>query len=233
MWPIFEVQGSLFVDWLSHGLVGAFAAIAGVLTHRAWVRRRWHPVPEGIVTEAVLAADLVNSTWLANHHGEEVAMRARNLLERRAREAASAYGVTSIEITGDGSMMTFPATRDAALTVVSLLRGLRDRPPDLSPAPPLQIRAAITYGQILIDAKGNRHGATINEAFRLMGIAKDAFVAVEGEPALAQIPDRDRIFLDEDAVREMTSGSFAIQQVGVCRLKGFTGLHRVYMLGWQ
>lgn len=221
------------MDWLSHGLVGAAAAVAGVLAHRAWVRRRWHPVPAGVVTEAVLAADLVNSTWLATHHGEEVAMRARNLLERRAREAASAHGVTSVEITGDGCMMTFPAVKDAAHTIVSLLRGLRDRPPQVPPAPPLQIRAGLTYGQILIDAKGGRHGATINEAFRLMGITQDNFVAVEGEPRLAEVPDRDRAFLDEDAVRELPAEIFAHRQAGVCRLKGFTGLHRVYALEWQ
>lgn len=223
----------MVLDWISHGLVGAGAAIAGVLAHRAWARRRWHPVPAGVVTEAVLAADLVNSTWIATHHGEALAMRARNLLERRAREAASAHGVTSVEITGDGCMMTFPAVKDAAQTAVALLQGLRDRPPDVSPAPPLQIRAGITYGQILIDARGGRHGATINEAFRLMGIAQDNFVAVEGEPQLAEIPDRNRVFLDEDALRELPVERFAYRQAGVCGLKGFTGLHRVYALEWQ
>lgn len=220
------------MDWFSHGLVGAAAAVAGVLAHRAWVRRRWNPLPAGVVTEAVLAADLVNSTWIATHHGEEVAMRARNLLERRAREAASAHGVTSVEITGDGCMMTFPAVRDAAQAVVTLLRGLRDRPPHVPPAPPLQIRAAITYGQILIDARGGRHGATINEAFRLMGVARESFVAVEGEPRLDELQDRNRVLLDEDAMRELPANGFAQRQAGVCRLKGFTGLHRVYVLEW-
>lgn len=207
--------------------------MAGVMAHRLWARRRWHPAPAGVVTEAVLAADLVNSTWIANHHGEGVAMRARNLLERRAREAASAHGVTSVELTGDGCMMTFPSVKDAAQAIVNLLQGLRDRPPDVSPAPPLQIRAAITYGQILIDARGGRHGATINEAFRLMGIAQENFVAVEGEPRLVEVPDRNRVFLDEDAVRELPADRFTQRQAGVCRLKGFTGLHRVYALEWQ
>ena len=81
--------------------------MAGVFAHRAWSRRRWRRAPAGVVVESVLAVDLVNSTWLATHHGEDLAMRARNLLERRALAAATAQGVTFVENTGDGCMMTF------------------------------------------------------------------------------------------------------------------------------
>jgi class 3 adenylate cyclase len=216
----------------SHILVGVMAALAGVLAHRAWSRRRWHRAPAGAVVEAVLAVDLVNSTWLATHHGEELAMRARNLLERRAREAANTHGVTFVENTGDGSMMTFASVASAAQAASTLLRGLRDRPPEMAPGPPLEVRAAITYGQILLDSRGSRHGAAINEAFRLMSVPSDAFVIVEGEERLAEIPDRNRVFLDEDAVNELGSAAVPVRQVGVCRLKGFSGLHRVYELRW-
>ncbi len=180
-----------------------------------------------------MAVDLVDSTWIATHHGEGVAMRARNLLERRVRAAGEAHRATEIQITGDGCMMTFPTTSDAAHAAVQFMRGLRDRPPNASPAPPLEVRAAIAYGQILIDGKGGRHGATINETFRLMSVNADAFVAVEGEPRLNVVPDRNRVFLDEDAARELTDGYFQYTQVGVCGLKGFTGLHRVYAFAWD
>ena len=220
-------------DDASHVLVGVVAALAGMLAHRAWSRRRWRRAPAAVVIEAVLTVDIVNSTWLATHHGEELAMRARNLLERRALNAAQANGVTFVENTGDGSLMTF-ATADAAVRAArTLLRGLRDRPPDMAPGPPLEVRAAITYGQILIDSRGSRHGATINEAFRLMSVSNDAFVAVEGEERLTEIPDRNRIFLDEDAVNELGPGKTAFRRVGVCRLKGFGGFHRVDELLWQ
>lgn len=221
-----------FLEWLSHALVGVVAAVAGVLAHRAWSRRRWHRAPAGVVVEAVLAVDLVNSTWLATHHGEELAMRARNLLERRALAAAKPQGVTFVENTGDGSMMTFPSALAATRAAATLLQGLRDRPPEMAPAPPLEVRAAITYGQILLDARGGRHGATINEAFRLMGLPADAFVTVEGEQRLREIPDRNRVFLDEDAANELGSVTPPFRQVGVCRLKGFSGFHRVYEFCW-
>lgn len=221
------------LDEASHILVGVVAAAAGILAYRAWSRRRWRRAPAGVVVEAVLAVDLVNSTWLATHHGEELAMRARNLLERRARDAANSRGVTFVETTGDGCMMTFPSVLAAAQAATALLRGLRDRPPNMAPAPPLEVRSAMTYGQILLDSRGSRHGAAINEAFRLMSVPSDAFVTVEGEERLSDIPDRDRVFLDEDAANELGSAHVPIRQVGVCRLKGFSGFHRVYELRWK
>jgi class 3 adenylate cyclase len=223
----------IYLDWMSHVLVGVVAALTGVFAHRAWSRRRWRPAPAGVVTEAVLVVDLVNSTWLATHHGEELAMRARNLLERRALDAANPQGLTFVETTGDGCMMTFPSVPAAAQAASQLLRGLRDRPPKIAPGPPLEVRAAIAYGQILLDSRGGRHGATINEAFRLMSVPHDAFVIVEGEDRLTEIPDRNRVFLDEDAANELRSAGVAYCQVGVCHLKGFSGLHRVYQLQWN
>lgn len=231
--PAVHVPLDWILDWLSHVLVGALAAIAGVFAHRTWSRRRWRPAPAGVVTEAVLAVDLVNSTLLATHHGGEPAMRARNVLERRTLAAAKSHGVIFVENTGDGCMMTFPSVGLAAQAATKLLRGLRDRPPEMAPGPPLEVRAAIAYGEILLDSRGARHGATINKAFRLMSVPNDAFVAVEEEVRLAEIPDRNRAFLDEDAARELGSENFSTGQVGVCRLKGFSGFHRVYELRWK
>jgi len=221
------------LDETSHILVGVLAALAGVLAHRAWSRRRWRRAPAGVVTESVLAVDLVNSTLLATHHGEELAMRARMVLERRALAAGKSKGVTFVENTGDGCMMTFPSVLAAAQAARKLLQGLRDRPPEMAPGPPLEVRAAVTYGQILLDARGSRHGATINKAFRLMSVPNDAFVVVEGEERMTKIPDRNRVFLDEDAANELSSEDVTLSRVGVCRLKGFSGFHRVDALQWS
>ena len=102
---------SFLFEEMSHVLVGMVAAIAGVLAHRAWSRRRWRRAPAGVVVEAVLVVDLVNSTLLATHHGQELAMRARNVLERRALAAADPQGVTFVENTGGASMSVRPIWR--------------------------------------------------------------------------------------------------------------------------
>jgi class 3 adenylate cyclase len=66
-----------------------------------------------------------------------------------------------------------------------------------------------------------------------MGIPSDAFVIVEGEERLTEIPDRNRVFLDEDTANELKSADATFRQLGVCRLKGFSGLHRAYELRWS
>ena len=42
----------------------------------------------------------------------------------------------------------------SAQTARKLVRGLQDRPPDLTPGPPPEIRSAIAFGELLIDARG-------------------------------------------------------------------------------
>ena len=63
--------------------------------------------PAGVVHEAVLALDLADSTQLAIHYGDRLAMRARNFLEEASAAAGRSHGATFVENTGDGSMMTF------------------------------------------------------------------------------------------------------------------------------
>lgn len=220
-------MGPFYTEWTFHVLTGVIAATAGVLGHRAWARRQWSRPPAGVVHEAVLAVDLADSTQLAIHYGDRLAMRARNFLEEQSLAAGRKHGVVFTENTGDGGMMTFSAVADAVGAAQELMRGLRNRPAELASGPALEIRAGIAYGVILLDASGHRHGATINRAFRLMSVADNAFVAVEGEVGVEPVPDRGRIFLDEEAADEL-HGDPALQQVGVCRLKGFKGFHRVF-----
>lgn len=215
-------------------LAGFAVAVVGFLGLRLVRRRRSRKVAAAaFVHEAVLVVDLVNSTYLATHYGNRFAMRARSVLKDRMLEAAEARGMTFAENTGDGYFMTFPSVAAAVRTAMDLLEGLRDQPPDLSPGPSLAVRAAISYGEILLDARDARHGATINKAFRLEGITEKNFTHVEGESKPHDIPDSDRIFLDEEAAQELTASEIPVRSVGFCRLKGFSGLHRVFEVQWE
>ena len=209
-------------------LVGAAAAGAGLVAYRTMRVRRRRAV--SAVAEAVLVVDLVESTHLATHYGDTLAMRARNALKDLALAAAERRGVAFAESTGDGWFMTFPSVAAALGAATDLLHGLRERPPDLSPAPPLEARAAITYGEILLDPRGHRHGAAINKAFRLVGLSPASFARVEGEAEAPSVPDRNRILLDEGATQELRAAEAPRRFVGFCRLKGFSGLHRVHQV---
>lgn len=215
-------------------LLGVASSAAGFAVYRIIrSRRRRRPHPAGLLNEAVLVMDLVDSTHLATQYGDGLAMRARNVLKERALAEADRQAVAFVESTGDGCMMTFPSVRAAARTAIGLLRDLRDRPPDLSPAPALAVRAGINYGEILLDGQGARHGAVINKAFRLEGLGREGFVPVEGGIDPAKVPDRDRILLSEEAAQEAQAAGIPLRFVGFCSLKGFSGLHRVYAVLWE
>jgi class 3 adenylate cyclase len=215
-------------------LAGVALAALGVVGYRVGRRRRRRrAAPAAFTSEAVLAVDLVESTRLATHHGDSVALRARNALRERALLAAEGHRLTFAEHTGDGYLMTFPAVMDAVGAAIALLEDLRDRPPDLGPGPPLAVRAGVSYGEILLDEAGARHGAAISRAFRLEGLRADDFVALAGDEPTPAIPDRDRIVLDEEAAQELRGRGLALYPLGFCSLKGFSGLHRVYAVAWQ
>ncbi len=214
-------------------LVLSTLVVAGAGFFAFWLlRARWRQrsEPMNFVSEAVLVVDLVNSTYMATHYGEGFAMRARNTLKDRTMEVAEAHGLIFSENTGDGYFMTFPSVLGAVRTAVELLKGLRDRPPDMSPGPPLKVRAGISYGEILIDDRGARHGTTINKAFRLEGLSPESFVQKEGD---GEVRDRNRILLAEEAEQELRLPDITLRSVGFCTLKGFSGLHRVFEMQWD
>lgn len=215
-------------------LVGVGLAGAGFVAYRvgrAWRCRR--PGPASFVSEAVLVVDLVASTSLATHYGDGLAMRARNVLRDRALAAAERHGPAFAEHTGDGYLMTFASVRGAVETAVALLTDLRDRPPDLSPGPLVAVRAGVSYGEILLDARGARHGTAMNKAFRLEGLSRESFDRLGGGQEAEEVPDRDRIFLDEEAAKELRDAEVPMRFVGFASLKGFSGLHRVYQVFWE
>jgi class 3 adenylate cyclase len=220
----FDPRGTLLVLLATAGAAGALIA------YRV-VRLRSRPAASA-VNEAVLVVDLVESTHIATHYGDTLAMRARNALKDVALTSAERHGVTFVENTGDGWFMTFPSVTGALDAATNVLRDLRERPPDLSPAPPIEARAAITYGEILLDARGGRHGAAINKAFRLVSLSAAQVARVEDAAERPAVPDRNRILMDEEAVEELRAVEMPHRFVGFCHLKGFSGLHGVYEMPW-
>jgi hypothetical protein len=90
----------------------------------------------------------------------------------------------------------------------------------------------VTYGEILLDARGVRHGTAINKAFRLLSVAPEDVAELKGAAQPAVLPARTRILVDEDAAQELghTAG---LRFVAFAQLKGFSGLHRLYEVNWQ
>lgn len=215
-----------------HALVGIGTAAALLVGYRV-LRARWRrrAAPAGFVSEAVLAVDLMDSTHLATHYGEAVALRARNALEeqvRRLTEATRAF----LETTGDGCLVTFPAVTPALESAVALVRERYERPIDLGPAGRLEVRVGVTYGEILLDARGVRHGTAINKAYRLLSVKAKDLAELKGDAEGTGLSERTRILVDEDAAQEV-GRTVGLRFVGYARLRGFTGLHGLYEAKWQ
>lgn len=214
-------------EWSVHLLV--FAAVAAFAVHRLVRRRRRRGVPSAnLVTEAVLVVDLAGSTRLATHYGDATAMRARLELRDRARAEAEPRGLLFTERTGDGRLMTFRSVRDAVDTARSLVASLASSSAD--PGPALAMHAALTYGELLVDARGGRHGTVLNKAFRLDALTEEHLVQVDGDVETPRLPSESRVLLDEEAAQESERVGIPVRALGFCRLKGFSGLHRVYAL---
>jgi len=206
-----------------HVLSGLVAATVVFLVYRIVRRRRQKKhAPVDFVNEAILVVDLVDSTYLATHYGDGMAMRAKNVLKDRILQRADARGLSFVENIGDGYFMTFPSVEAAVDTAAELVRDLKNHHEDLASELPLDVRVGISYGEILVDPQGGRHGTAINKAFRLEGLSAGSFAKVEGEEGPKEIADRNRIFLDEEAVRELNSSGVPLHS------KGFSGLHRVF-----
>ena len=228
--PFYREHRFLILLGVGIGGVGFFAYRAG---RTRWRRKK---APTEFATEAVLVVDLVGSTHLATHYGKGVAMRAAEILHDRTLALAEPRGLTFLKSTGDGCLITFPRVSDACETAVALLRELIDGPSKLSAATRLELRAGISYGEIIVDGGNDRFGAAINKAFRIEGLSRESFTQVEGENSkVHEIADRNRIFLDEEASHELNreaKGKFLQYFLGFARLKGFSGLHRVYEVHW-
>lgn len=228
--PFYQERTFLVLVGVGLGGVGIFAYRIG---RSRW---RWRKAPASSVSEAVLVVDLVGSTHLATHYGEGVALRAAEVLQERTLALAQSRRLLFAKNTGDGCFMTFSNVLDACETAIALLRNFIDRPPDLSPVQGIELRVGISYGEILMDSGNDRHASAINKAFRLEGLSRESFAQVDGENGMVTgIAERNRIFLDEEAAQELQTGGGAkvpLRFLGFARLKGFSGLHRVYELLW-
>lgn len=215
-----------------HVLVGAVLIGGGLIAYRVLRSRpRRRAGPAGFVSEAVLAIDLMDSTRLATHYGEAVALRARNALEEQVRRLTEPTR-TFLETTGDGCLVTFPAVTPALESAVALVRERHEQPTDLGPAARLEVRVGVTYGEILLDARGVRHGAAINKAYRLLSVKPKDLAELKVDAERTELPELTRILVDEDAAQEV-GRTVGLGFVGYARLRGFTGLHGLYEAKWQ
>jgi class 3 adenylate cyclase len=133
----------------------------------------------------LLAVDLRGSTELHQRIGNRKAHAFTASALELAEATAAAFDGTVVRRMGDGYLMIFPEAEramQAAAAIQESLPAWRER----ENAPPLELRAAVHAGRVLVDARGaapEAYGQSVERALALADISGGGDVAME--PALA------------------------------------------------
>ncbi|NIO03329.1 MAG: hypothetical protein GTN74_01590 [Proteobacteria bacterium] len=206
-----------------------------------WILRRWGVLPRralrtqtSFVNEAILVVDLCESTKLAVTQGDAFAMRIKNKMMACVREVSEDFGSKFLEGTGDGYLITFPTGTDAVRAAMKILQNAQDYNRDIPRKERIELRIGISYGELVLDEQGKRHGVAINKAFRMEGLTIDHQESLKDGLKADAFPDKNRIFVSEELKEEIDGvEGIDVQLVGVFNLKGFTALHRIYQVPWK
>jgi adenylate cyclase len=164
----------------------------------AGVRQR---PPRG--AEAAVFADLSGYTRLTEEAGDEAAARVALTLAQFVNEVAAQYRGEVVKMLGDGVHFHFRDPGDAVRASLEIVERVRSRG-----LPPAHI--GVNAGPMIYE-EGDYFGRTVNIAARIASQA-----------------GADRVFIGEDAWREVTPDGFELVEVGTFDLKGISRPVRIY-----
>jgi class 3 adenylate cyclase/tetratricopeptide (TPR) repeat protein len=145
----------------------------------------------GRAVAVVLFTDLVGSTELRGHLGEQAAEELRRRHDTLLSQAVEAHGGRVVKGLGDGIMATFAGAADAVAAAVAIQQGI-DRLNRAGKAPvPLAVRVGLSAGDVTFE-DDDVHGTPVIEASRLCGAAGgDEILVSEIVRLLAGLADED------------------------------------------
>ena len=155
---------------------------------------------QGLLT--VVFTDLVSSTNLLDRLGDVEGRRTFRDIENLISDLAATHGGHVVKNLGDGSLITFPSTRQA----ITFSLDLQERMVSL----PVRMRVGMAAGEP-IQENGDVHGAVVVQASRIADLADAGEVIVS------------------DSVRQLAVGKeFEFHPRGEICLKGFEEAQRVW-----
>ncbi len=162
-------------------------------------------------TRTVLFTDIVDSTGLTQHQGDDGAMAILEVHDRIVRDALFGLGGREVKHTGDGIMAAFFSAASATRCGIKIQQDLaahRASRPDL----PLQVRIGIAAGEP-IERHNDFFGTTVQLASRLCTHAEPGHILIS------------------NTIAELCAGkALRLHSEGLVALKGFDEplhVHRV------
>lgn len=124
----------------------------------------------GRATATVLFTDLVGSTGLRSHLGEEAAEELRRRHDRLLTSAVETHHGQVVKGLGDGVMATFAGASDGVAAAVAIQQAIDRHNRSATGAVPLSVRIGLSAGDVSFE-KGDCFGTPVIEAARLCAAA--------------------------------------------------------------
>jgi class 3 adenylate cyclase len=195
------------------------------------VSSRGGAVEGAILTEAIVVLDLCNSTAIAAKYGDNFALNLMKSLDRAVTPIARKERYQFIKNTGDGFLLTFSKTVNAAQFALQTMNNINKYNAKADNTKRINLRFGINLGETRVKEKGDRLGIAINMAFRIEGVKPEGLIAIENGMSQAEMPLENRILISENVDNEIQNmKGIKTNLIGLFELKGITGLHKVYEL---
>jgi class 3 adenylate cyclase len=195
-------------------------------------------LPE-VVTEAIVVADLVESTATSNLFGW-YAVGRRMMRELRAliTQVGQIRGLRCMKNTGDGYLLTFGEVHSAEMAAVHAVEAafelldlivLRNR--EVPEEQALNLRFAIHLGEVDV-VVNDREGPHVSYTFRLEAISRASLPAALNPIPPEQLPLRNYVLCSEEVegVLSRRSACWNTLSIGLFKLKGFPGWREVFQV---
>jgi class 3 adenylate cyclase len=194
------------------------------------------PMPE-IVTEAIVAIDLVESTLTSNLFGwYAVGRQSLRDLRTLIGEVANSRGLRCVRSTGDGYLLTFYDPQSAEMAAIraveavfELLGRILARNQEVSEERALNLRCAVHLGEVDV-VPNDREGPHISMAFRLEEISRASLPAALNPIPPEEFPLQNYVLCSEEVagILSRRAAHWELASIGLLRLKGFPGWREVF-----
>lgn len=182
-------------------------------------------------SELLVVIDLVDSTTIVTRFGDQLLARMKARLERNVLPVCQRHLASYIKGTGDGYLVSFTsiAHGTAALReIFAQLDAMNERLPD---GAELALRASVNFGDVIVERDGDRTGGAVHKTFRLQSVGAKDLIEAEGGIKRSAFPIKNYVIASEESLSGLQQADGTKWQLlGLCELKGFPGLHRVYEL---
>ncbi|MBF0529100.1 MAG: HEAT repeat domain-containing protein [Deltaproteobacteria bacterium] len=189
------------------------------------------PARDAPATEAILVLDVCNSTDIAARYGDDFALNLLHKLFDLVTPIAELENHQFIKSTGDGFLITFPTVGNSVRFALNVLDDLKEYNQKVDNASKINLRFAINFGETRTDDTGDKHGTAVNMTFRVEGVKAEDLIPIENGMAKEDMPLENRILVTENVTLEPHyMDHFQTRLVGLFKLKGITGLHKIFQL---